>query len=250
MLILMRVIGLITGFKGRVFLDKLQQWKSTDWDIYHLMFAPDSLKPADINLITNMDNFRDISQLYRLGDPDFYQKVPRKVMVKLAKKLKTALGNPSTWSYLHSNLLLPYIVNMPPKVLKRDLTASMLSTADCDLIKLLGRVFRSLTTAEMQSIPDSALAECIDHIAPMLEDSCADNKRLCKKVWEKVKTYATGQGTSVGQLVQNLGDKFLRYLPEEDIQLINIEDVGGVEVLKDLDISPNYVRDLRSLLIQ
>ncbi|KAK3760541.1 hypothetical protein RRG08_022825 [Elysia crispata] len=392
------IIGLISGFKGRVFLDKLQQWKPNDWDIYHLMFAPDSLKPADVNLITNMDNFRDISQLYRLGDPDFYEKISRKVMVKLAKKLKNALGAPSTWSYLHYNLLLPYIVNMPPKVLKNDLTASMviamlpnydlvkdivnkkfmkiaawkvsnylianadsvsadikqqaiclvlefsthkklwtkvyserelfnylsecsafgvsdkrlnevirkivrassfewtqaaietlgplisavppsvlkqvnasllldnweqiknsnftantlrmlwrrfrdlidLPSADCDTIKLLGRVFLSLTTAEMKTIPDSALSACVDHIGPLMEDSCDENKWFCKKVWEKIKTYATGQGTPVGELVQHLGDGFLRHLPEEDIEAINIQDVGGVEVLKDLEISSNY----------
>ncbi|RUS79899.1 hypothetical protein EGW08_012337, partial [Elysia chlorotica] len=84
-----------------------------------------------------MDNFKDISQLYRLGDPDFYQKISSEVMVKLSKKLNTALGQPSTWSYLHYNLLLPYIVNMPTEVLKDDLTASMVIAMlpNFDLVK-------------------------------------------------------------------------------------------------------------------
>ncbi|GFN96319.1 stereocilin [Plakobranchus ocellatus] len=392
------IIGLITGYKGRVFLDKLQQWKPDDWDIYHLMFAPDSLKPEDIDFISNMDNYRDISQIYRLGDPDFYLKIPKKVMEKLARKLYKALGAPSTWSYLHSNMLLPYIVNMPPKVLKSDLTASMvisimpnydlikdivnkkfmkiaawklskyliknsdsvsadikeqaiclvlefsthkklwtkvyrerelfnylnqcasfgvsdtrlsevikkivraktfewnqaaietlgsliaavpksvlknvnatllldnweqiknanftmptlrmlwkrfktivdLSTADCDLLKLLGRVFLSLNTAEMQTIPDSALNECINYIGPLLEDSCADNKWLCKKVWEKVKAYATGQGVKVGELLKYLGAGFLQVLPKEDIEAIDIDDLGGIEQLSEMGINFNH----------
>ncbi|RUS79900.1 hypothetical protein EGW08_012338, partial [Elysia chlorotica] len=65
-----------------------------------------------------------------------------------------------------------------------------------------------------------------------------------------IKTYATGQGSTIGDLVKHLGDGFLKHLPESDIEAINIQDVGGVEVLKDLEISPNYAAVLMRKVTQ
>ena len=55
-----QIINMMQGFKGRAFYDKLTQWKSDGWDIYHLMFAPDTLEVEDVDRITDHSNFLDM----------------------------------------------------------------------------------------------------------------------------------------------------------------------------------------------
>ena len=45
----------------------------------------------------------------------------------------------------------------------------------------------TLKVSEMESIPDATMDQCVGYVGGILEDSCKDNKRLCKKVWQKVR---------------------------------------------------------------
>lgn len=57
----------------------------------------------------------------------------------------------------------------------------------------------------------------------------------------KVKRYANNQGLGLGTVVKHLGAGFLQYLPREDIEAIDLQDLGDITSLKDLKINPDHV---------
>ncbi|XP_035828367.1 uncharacterized protein LOC101855140, partial [Aplysia californica] len=389
------IIGLMSGFKGRAFYDKLAQWKSDGWDLYHLMFAPDTLEVEDVDRITDHSNYLDIAQIARLGNERFYEMTSDEVKQRLAQRLSEQLGELSDWSYLRQSMLLPYIVNMPPKVLKRQLTPSMvfsflpymedilevankkflkisawkvakyliansdtvtremkqeavclvlefsthkklwkkvysandlfsympgcvaygvsekritevvkkvirsnafewnqegiemiapfiaavpksllknvnasllydnwglfsnanfsmgtlrmlwkrvqskvvLASVTCNEIQRLGRVFLALRVNEMNQISDVTMHECLGYLGEIMEDSCSENKWLCKNVWDKVKKYIKRQGVGIGTVIKHLGAGFVRYLPREDMEEIDLSDLGDLTTLSDLKVN-------------
>ena len=84
--------------------------------------------PLPFSIVDEMFNiFYLRAQLSRLSDPRFYTRVSADSMKVLARRMWQQLGTLSDWSFIQQSILLPYIINMPPKVLKSDLTPTMVS---------------------------------------------------------------------------------------------------------------------------